>query len=364
MKKLTTFFCLSSLISGLALTAVAEQSFVLSSSGDGITVFEADGESGKLTEIQTVPDRGLMAITKDQRRVYAIGTGIIATYNVEEDGKLRMVGKAEIEGSGGYADLDATERYFATNNYGQGTATVWKIGVDGIVISEPTAHVTLEQKAHSSVFAPGNNYLLVPATGPNKVFQLKFDVETGKIIPSDPPSAPAPMDEGEAQQPRHLVFHPNGKIAYTTLERELPGVGVWEWDAQSGSLKVVQNIVTYPEGFDGVITTADLHLTPEAKFLYVSNRDITDRKAVVGNSSIVGFKVLESGHLEMIGHTLCEQVPRSFAVDRAGKFLYVAGQTAAKIGVYAINEETGELTQVEQLNTGDGPNWIQCITLE
>ncbi|MBP85085.1 MAG: hypothetical protein CMO61_14685 [Verrucomicrobiales bacterium] len=364
MKNLATFFCPFFLLSGLTVTAIAEQSFVLSSSGNGVTVFQADAESGKLTEIQTVPDRGLMAITKDQRRVYAIGTGIIATYNVKDDGKLMMVGKAEIEGSGGYADLDSTEKYFATNNYGQGTVTIWKIGDDGVAISEPTAHVTLEQKAHSSVFAPCNNFLLVPATGPNKVFQLKFDAETGEIVPSDPSSAPAPTGEAEAQQPRHLVFHPNGKIAYTTLERDFPGVGVWEWDPESGSLKVVQNIVTYPDRFDGVITTADLHLTPNAKFLYVSNRDITDRKAVVGNSSIVGFKLLESGHLEMIGHTPCEQVPRSFAVDRAGKFLYVAGQTAAKLGVYAINGETGELKKVEQLDTGDGPNWVQCITLK
>ena len=342
----------------------AEQAFVLSSSGDGITVYKANAETGELSEIQTVPDRGLMAITKDQRRVFAIGAKEIATYDVQDDGKLKLVGKAEITEGGGYADLDATEQYIATNNYGKGTATVWKIGDDGIAVSEPTAHVTLEQKAHSSVFVPNNDYLLVPATGPNKVFQLKFDETTGKLESNDPPSAPAPTGEGEAQQPRHLVFHPNGKIVYTTLERELPGVGAWKWDAESGNLTVIQNIVTYPEGFDGTISTADLHLTPNAKFLYLSNRDITDRKAVVGNSSIVGFKVLKSGKLEMIGHTPCEQVPRSFAVDRAGKYLYVAGQTAAKIGVYRINQDTGELTRVQQLDTGAGPNWIQCITLK
>ncbi len=360
MKKFLLTLCLAL----VASVSVAEQAFVLSSSADGITVFQADAGTGKLTEIQTVPDPGLMAITKDQRRVYAIGAKEISTYDVGDDGKLKLIGKAEIEEGGGYADLDATERFFATNNYRKGTATVWEIGGDGIAISEPTAHVTLEQKAHSTVFAPNNDFLLVPATGPNKVFQLKFDVATGKVEPNEPASAPAPTGEGEAQQPRHLIFHPNGKIVYTTLERELSGVGVWEWDAESGNLTVVQNEVTYPEGFDGIITTADLHLTPNAKFLYVSNRDITDRKAVEGSSSIVGFKVLESGRLEMIGHTPCEQVPRSFAVDRAGKFLYVAGQTAAKIGVYRIDQETGELSRVQQLDTGAGPNWVQCINLK
>ena len=360
MKKSLLSICLAFVVSVVS----AEQAFVLSSSGDGITVYKANAETGELSEIQTVPDPGLMAITEDQRRVFAIGAKEIATYDVEDDGKLKLVGKAEITEGGGYADLDATERFFATNNYRKGTATVWEIGGDGIAISEPTAHVTLEQKAHSTVFAPNNDFLLVPATGPNKVFQLKFDVATGKVEPNEPASAAAPTGEGEAQQPRHLVFHPNGKIVYTTLERELPGVGAWKWDAESGNLTVIQNIVTYPEGFDGTISTADLHLTPNAKFLYLSNRDITDRKAVVGNSSIVGFKVLKSGKLEMIGHTPCEQVPRSFAVDRAGKFLYVAGQTAAKIGVYRINQATGDLARVQQLDTGAGPNWVQCITLK
>jgi 6-phosphogluconolactonase len=160
-----------------------------------------------------------------------------------------------------------------------------------------------------------------------------------------------------------LIFHPNGKIAYTTLERESPGVGVWTWDAESGKLKVIQNIITLPDGFEGSITTADLHLTPDARFLYVSNRDLTDRKALNGQSSLVGFQVdPDSGKLSLIGHTPCPQVPRGFAIDRAGEFLYAAGQVASKLAVYRIDPRNGELSLIEELDTGKGPNWVRCVT--
>jgi 6-phosphogluconolactonase len=185
----------------------------------------------------------------------------------------------------------------------------------------------------------------------------------GTLQPNDPTAVPGPTGEGTAQQPRHIRFHPNGKIAYTTLERELPGVGVWKWDESKGNLTLLQNIITLPKGFEGAITTADLHLTPDAKFLYVSNRDLTDRKAVTGKSSIVGFRVDdESGKLTFIGQTHCPQVPRSFAIDRAGEFLYVVGQTAAKLEVFRIDSGTGELSSVQMLDTGKGPNWVLCVT--
>lgn len=133
----------------------------------------------------------------------------------------------------------------------------------------------------------------------------------------------------------------------------------------AGQLTLLQNIITIPDGFDGSITTADLHLTPDAKFLYVSNRDLTDRKAVTGDSSLVGFTVNpETFELELIGHTPCPQVPRSFAIDRAGEFVYVAGQTAAKLATYRLDKETGELSPVEEIDTGKGPNWVKCVTIE
>lgn len=347
----------------LVVAAQAEQRFVYLSAGGAVTVYQVDVPTGKVTEIQKNPGMGLTAITKDQKTLYRVGGKEIATYRIQKNGKLKSLGKSPTDAKGGFLGLDSTERFLAGSNYGGGSVAVWEIGEDKIAKGEPVAEMVLEKAAHSSVFSPGNGFLLVPATTPNKVFQLRFDAAAGTIEPNDPLFVSGPTREGTAQQPRHIRFHPNGKIAYTTLERESPGVGVWKWNEGKGQLELLQNIITIPDGFEGSITTADLHLTPDAKFLYVSNRDLTDRKAVTGNSSIVGFRVDQStGKLSLIGHTHCPQVPRSFAVDRAGEFLYAAGQTAAKLEVFRIDSESGELSSVQMLDTGKGPNWVLCVT--
>ncbi len=305
----------------------------------------------------------MTAITKKQDLLYRVGGQEIESYRIQKDGRLKSIGKATTEAKAGFLGLDATERFLAGNNYGGGSVAVWGIGVDGVAMGPPVSEMMLEKAAHSSVFSPGNGFLLVPATTPNKIFQIRFDEKSGALEANDPPSVSGPTGENTAQQPRHIRFHPNGKIAYTTLERGSPGVGVWKWNEEKGRFTLLQNIITLPEGFEGTVTTADLHLTPDAKYLYVSNRDLTDRKAVTGDSAIVAFRVdPESGLLTLIGHTHCPQVPRSFAIDRAGEFLYAAGQTAAKLEVFRINPETGELKSLQLLDTGKGPNWVLCVT--
>jgi len=357
--------CLALLLFALsAVSVVAGERVAYVSAGGKLHVYSVADSTGKLTPLQQLESGGLIAISPDKSKLYTHGMNIFS-HEILPDGQLELLGEMKSDRGGSYLDIDATGKFLAAPNYGEGSVRVWEINDEGVCAGAPVVDMILEKKAHSSVFSPNNRFLLVPATEPNKVFQLKFDQETGSTIPNDPPSAIGPTKEGDAKQPRNIRFHPNGRVAYTTLEREQPGVGVWKWDAASGDLKVIQNIVTLPENFSGSITTADLHLTPNAKFLYVSNRDLTDRKAKTGQSSIVGFKVdSETGKLSLIGHTDCEHIPRSFAIDEAGEFLYVAGQMAEKIGAYKIDQQTGELSRVQQFDLPGKPNWVKCLTLD
>ena len=341
----------------------AESRFVYLSAGGSVTVYEVDLDTGKLSEIQTNPGAGLTAISSDQKLLYRVGGKEVESYRIQKNGMLRSLGKSPTEARAGYLGLDATNRYLAGSNYGGGSVAMWSIGEDGVAIGEPVAELSLEKAAHSSLFSPGNSFLLVPATTPNRVFQIAFDEEKGTLAPAENPFVSGPTGEDTAQQPRHIVFHPNGKIAYTSQERESPGVAVWSWDEKKGELTLIQNLISFPDGFEGTITTADLHLTPDAKFLYLSNRDLTDRKALTGSSSLVGYRVNpEDFTLTEIGHTPCPQIPRGFAIDRAGEYLYTAGQVAAKLEVFRIDPETGSLTSIQMLDTGKGPNWVQCVT--
>lgn len=376
MKSVLTFpGFLVSLLGALTPVCVLADQHLYLSSGSGVTVYDIHPETGKLTQQQdldlntsagpqaTSPDNDLLYVastirTEGQKK---LSPGI-ATLAVEPDGNLRFLHKAAISDGPSYLSTDATGRFLAGSHYGAGKASTWALDPAGVYRGTVVTSLELERCAHSAVFAPDNRHLLIPATAPNCVFQLTFDAQTGKASPANPPTAPGPTGESEARQPRHLVFHPSLPIAYTTNEREAPGVGVWSWDLEKGLLETVQNIPSTPAGFTGTITTADLHLTPDARFLYISNRDLTDRKARVGNSSIVAFKVdPQSGHLSLIDHFPSEHIPRSFCLHPKGRFLYVAGQMDDTLGAYSIDPETGRLTRIAQYPTGTRPSWVQVF---
>ncbi|MEM8954386.1 MAG: beta-propeller fold lactonase family protein [Verrucomicrobiota bacterium] len=354
--------------------AAADQSLYLAA-GDKITVFNIDPESGKLDLLQEIslPGAGPMTVSPEKSFLYITAnqspnpnskkkSPALATFKVKADSTLEHLKTAPANLAPGYLKTDATGTFLAGNHYGPGKVTVWKLD-DQVYQGETIQEIDLEPKAHSAVFAPSNTSLLIPATGPNKVFQLTFDPATGEVTPNNPPYADGPQADGEARQPRHLIFHPELDIVYTTNEREHPGVGVWSWDPDTQSLRTIQNIVTKPRDFDGITTTADLHLTPNNKFLYVSNRDVTDRQATSGINSIVAFSVNSAtGELTLIDHYPCEHVPRSFAIDESGSFLYVAGQGDNTLGAYRIDPETGALGKIEQHKTGNRPSWVHIMS--
>jgi len=348
----------------------AEQRLYLAAGGR-LTVFEVNKQTGQLSTLQELPlpGAGPFTFAPNRKWMYAAATTdadgrrspALATLEIGPGGRLKLAHIAPVKLRPGYLMTDNNGEFLAGNHYGPGKASIWKIDplYRGVTLHE----LNFEPKAHSAVFSPDNHWLLVPATGPNKVFINHFTAQVGDSEPNDPPFARGPAGEREARQPRHLIFHPNLSVAYTSNEREQPGVGVWQWDTEAGRLKPIQNIVTQPPGFEGRISTADLHLTPDARFLYLSNRDVTRRGAPTGRDSIVGFRVdARTGRLELIGHTPCERVPRSFTIDQLGRFLYVAGQGDARLGAYRIGKD-GSLKKLRQYRVGNGPIWVETLSI-
>ena len=107
---------------------------------------------------------------------------------------------------------------------------------------------------------------------------------------------------------------------------------------------------------DGEVTTfgvADIHITPNGKWLYVSVR---------ATSSITAFGVdLHSGNLTYIGSYDTEKMPRGINIDPRGNFVIAAGQESGHVSVHAINQETGELKLLNRYETGKDPNWIETV---
>ncbi|GJL53776.1 MAG: 6-phosphogluconolactonase [Nitrospirales bacterium] len=343
-------------------THASAAEFLYLASGNTISVKVIDQTTGTLRDHQTLAldGTGPITISPEQSFLYIVEQQLrskrqpfIATYAIGNDGKLTLQQQSPINMQTEYVDADATGQYLTGSHYGKGKMSVWRL-TEGVYEGETVQEFTLEQKAHSTVFSQDNRYILVPATGPNKVFQMTFDETTGRVALNTPAFASGPTSG--ARQPRHLMFNRQLPIVYTTQERIHPGVATWEWNPEKGTLTLIENIVTTHDDVKS-ITTADLHITPDNTFLYISNRD--DKKK---RDSIIGFRIdSENGRLSLIKHFPSEHIPRSFCISKSGTYLYVAGKGDAKLGAYEIHADTGELEKITQYQTGANPIWVTTL---
>ena len=198
---------------------------------------------------------------------------------------------------------------------------------------------------------PSNRFAFVPhisgGTGPNAIFQFRFDAETGHITPNSP--ARVEMD-GELG-PRHFCFHPNKDILYFSDEQGCSVTG-YNFDSEAGTLSAFQTISTLPEGYEERNSCSQIQIAPSGKFLYAPNR---------GHNSIACFSVnADSGALAAIGHADSEAVPRAFSIDPSGRFLYAAGLDTGRLAAYRI-EGDGTLTRFASYDVGEEPMWVLIL---
>jgi 6-phosphogluconolactonase len=175
--------------------------------------------------------------------------------------------------------------------------------------------------------------------------RLRFDAETGLM--DDMQTAPMPKGAG----PRHLRLSRDGRLLYALCELDAT-IGVFAVAPETGLLERRQIVRTQPEGF--AAKAADMHLTPDGRFLYASER---------GTSTLTGCRIAADGMLSVIGQTETETCPRGFGIDPRGRFLLAVGQQSDHLSVYRIDPETGRLDTMGRYATAHNPNWVEIVDL-
>lgn len=101
---------------------------------------------------------------------------------------------------------------------------------------------------------------------------------------------------------------------------------------------------------------ADIHLTPDTRFLYASNRD---------PDNIIAFSVdASSGRLTLIAQYSLEGTPRAFDIDPTGKFIYVGGQTSGKLTAFRIDTSDGNLIRLHTYDVGESLVWVLIVQID
>ena len=338
----------------------------ISNGGDGnIAVMKLNPETGDLTMVQKVPagpNVMHMALSPDHRFLYASVRSepfSIISYSINsETGKLTQLSKESLPDNMVYISVDQTGRFLLSVSYTGAKIAVNPIESNGLVQAEPIQVIPTGPKPHSILVDQSNRFVYVPHLGNDQIKQFLFNASTGTLTPNDPDVVYTKDGSG----PRHFVFSPNNNFIY--VSNELDGtVYSYEINNKTGILTEIQKISVFPphtmnnelssDSQDTTIKIADIHITPDGKWLYVSER---------ATNTITAFSVDDNtGNLTYIGSYDTEEIPRGFNIDPNGNFVIVAGQKSDHVAVHAINPETGELKLLDRFESGNEPNWIEIV---
>lgn len=323
-----------------------------SGKSEGIYVYRFNSNTGDFTPVSIargIKNPSFLAVGAGNKNVYSVsegdGQGTVTAFSFS-NGNMNLLNARSSGGSGPcYVAVDKTGKWVATGNYGSGSFAVLPIEANGS-LGEPSSVMVHQGKSvnaqrqekahvHATVFSPDNKYLFVPDLGMDKVMAYAFDEKTGKLSNATPAFAASNPGNG----PRHLDFHPSGKYAY--LMEEMSGtVNVFSY--KNGKLTAIQNITSHPAGYKGAIGSADIHVSPDGKFLYASNRGDANSIAVFSINQKNG-QIKPVTYQSTLGKT-----PRNFNLDPSGNFLLVANQNSDNIVIFKRDKKTGMLTPLEK----------------
>jgi 6-phosphogluconolactonase len=325
--------------------------------GQGIFMAQFDPATGRLFDVEHAGEAvkpSFLALHPNGKFLYAVSEvddmegmkqgGVIA-YSIDSaTGKLTKLNHQPSEGTAPcYVAVHPTGDSLYVANYSAGTVAGFPIKADG-TLGPATSRIQHEGSgpdkgrqdaphAHSINLSSDGRFAYACDLGTDQVLIYGVDAKTGKLTPQQQVALPP------GSGPRHLSFHPSGKLAFVIneLSNTLTTLTV---DGESGALKIASSVPTLPKGFDGKNTTAEVVVHPNGKFVYGSNR---------GHDSIAMFGLdPATGELSPLGFAR-ESIdePRNFRIDPSGKFLLVGNQNSDSIVVFAIDQESGVLTTTD-----------------
>lgn len=269
----------------------------------------------------------------------------VISFKIAQDGQLTQQAITTIPSIPVYLCLDKTERFLFVPSYHQGNIAVLPINEKGVAKS-PIQIVEGLNKPHSANIDWQNQQLIVPCLGEDhlRFFNLSHN---GYLIEDNSAELTTATNAG----PRHLAFHPNGEVFYCVNELDAT-VNIYR--RMGEKYRLMQTVDIVHDKFNSTRWAADIHLTPDGRFLYISERS---------ESFICVMAISEDGnYLQPIDYVATEKQPRGFAIDNTGHYLIASGQKSDAVSVSRIDKLTGKLTELAQYAVGKGPMWVTVVT--
>lgn len=316
--------------------------------GDGLNVYRMDNASGAWTHLQLLDDLvnpSFLAFDRSRRFLYAVHgdlSDITAMAIDPATGRLRVINRQSTDGKNPvHLAIDPGNRFVVVANHITSTLALLPRHDDGslgavidlVKLEGKIGPHRVEQpfaKPHQVEFDPSGAFIVVPDKGLDLVFSYRIDAGTGKLV-----LASKPVQAREGAGPRHVAFHPAGKLAYVVNELDST-VTAYHFDPLTGALSPFQILSAVPDSYTGNSRAAEIAVSADGRFVYASNR---------GDDSIAIFAIKEtSGRLAPVGWMASGgKTPRFFALASSDKFLFVANEDTDTIKLFKRDTASGRL---------------------
>jgi 6-phosphogluconolactonase len=326
----------------------------------GIYVLHFDRHTQKLTELSAVNEKrnpNFLALHPNGKYLYAIYSegmsnddkrGTVMSFTVDPaTGFIKKLNEQSTEGRGpAHVSVDPKGRFVYVANYGEGNFAIYSIGNDGklspsqqVVQFEGGSGVDTARQMHpyihSVIPSADGKFIYASSLGSDKIFIYQVK-DAGDFIPAMSPFASSTPGSG----PRHFIIHPNGRFAYS-VEEMSSSVASYSRDRNTGALTPLERFLPVSGSFTSRTSGADIHFSPDAKFMYVSIRGLNNIAiySVNSKSGKLTFIGLEDGRGEH---------PRNFCVDKKGEYVFVENMRSNNIAVFKRDKKSGKLEFIRQ----------------
>lgn len=327
----------------------------------GIYTFRFNQDTGEFKALSEaeISNPSYLTISDDNQFVYAVsehgdGSETVSAFKFnKESGTLQKMNSVPAMG----ADpcyIITSNQHVITANYTGGSISVFPLAKDGsllpasdvIQFTGSGADKERQEKPHLHCVqtSPDGKFLFANDLGTDQIYAFEINsqanTENNEKFLKAAASPTFHLEPGSG--PRHITFSPSGKQAY--LITELSGM-VIAFDYNNGALSEIQSIQADTVNAKG---SADIHVSPDGKFLYASNRLEADGLAIFSINKA-------NGKLTKVGYQLTGGHPRNFIITPNGKYLLVASRDNNAIEIYERNDKTGLLTPIGTNITVDKP---------
>jgi 6-phosphogluconolactonase len=313
---------------------------------EGIYIYNFDVSTADFkfkSVAKDITNPSYLAVSKNNKFVYSVAeapnNSAVAAFGFDGlKGELTFLNK-QPTGSPGPCFVLADDKKAFSANYGGGSISVFGIESNGTLTTAKVIQHTgksIDPKkrqesahAHQVQFTPDRKYVVCTDLGEDHIYIYNYNpAGKGEVL-----SIKTVVKTNPGTGPRHLTFSPNGKFAY--LAHEFNG-SITAFTYANGNLNKIQETGTTAKDFEGRIDAADIHVSPDGRFLYETNRGDAN--------TISAFAIQADGKLSFIETiSTLGKGPRNFVIDPTGKYLLVGHQYSNNVVIFERNKKTGTL---------------------